>query len=143
VLISFVLIANSHRQQSINRYTCRKFPFPLVARDFLQRGIFTKIHDDKFIFVNRFIDKRWDDLYDVPIFAPSTLKENEKRIRGQITILSIFERLPFNCTMFTYIIKGDIKGSVPSVVAEAGLMGNLDLVHRAYVGERTSERVNE
>jgi len=83
-------------------YACRKLPFPLVARDWLQRVIFTQQNGDKFVLVWKFVDKKSED---VPIFAPSTLKEGEKRIRGEFTAVCTFERLPHDCCKFTYIVK--------------------------------------
>ena len=88
---------NDHHQIT---YSCRKLPFPLVARDWLQRGIFTQVGDDKFVLVFKFIVEATTG---VP------------RIRGEAMFLCIFERLPHNCCKFTYIVKADIKGSVPKI----------------------------
>ena len=57
-------------------YVCRKLPFPLAARDFLQRGIFAQYDDDKFVLAYKFIDESESD---VPPFRQSTLKLGEKR----------------------------------------------------------------
>jgi len=109
-------------------YSCRKLPFPLVARDWLQRGIFKSLESDSgYMLVYRSVEEN-----DVPPFTPSTLKENEKRIRGNFMAICLFERLPFDCTKFTYIVKADIRGNVPKVVAETGLSGQVETVRRAY-----------
>ena len=110
-------------------YSCRKFPFPLVARDFLNRVVFTQFNDDTFILAYRPIDASKET---VPPFKLSTIKEGDKRIRGLVTGLYIFERLPNNCTKFTYTIKVDIKGNIPKVVEESGLGRQVDGVRRAY-----------
>ena len=80
--------------------------------------------------VFKFIDEGTAN--DAPPFTPSTLKLNEKRIRGEADALCLFQRLPHNCCEFTYITKADIKGSVPKVVAESGLSGQVDGVRQAY-----------
>ena len=38
-------------------YSCRKLPFPLVARDWLLRSIFSQIDDKQFVLVVKFIDE--------------------------------------------------------------------------------------
>jgi len=96
----------------------------------LTRAVFTQIDADKFVLVFKSIEKKQD--HDVPPFTPSTLKEREKRIRGQVTSLSVFERLPHDCCKFTYIAKADIQGSVPAVVAESGMSAFVDTVPQAY-----------
>jgi len=117
-------------------YSCRKLPFPLVARDWLQRGIFTQVDDDKFVLAYKFINDK--TAAGVPPFTPSTL---EKRIRGESTFLYIFERLPHNCCKFTCIMKADIKRSVPKIVAESGLAGVVDSVRQAYTYFERDEEV--
>jgi len=124
-----VVVARINDHHKIT-YQCRKMPFPLVARDWIQRGIFTKISDDKFVLVFKFIDEK--NKQNVPIFTPSTLKLNDKRIRGEVTYLYNLERLPHGFTKLAYIAKVDIKGSVPKVVAESGLSGIVDGVRQAY-----------
>ena len=90
-----------------------------MARDWLSRGVFSQIDDNKFELVYKFINEATET--DVPPYTPSTLKLGEKRIRGEFASLCTFERLPHDCCRFTYIVKADIKGSVPKVVAESGL----------------------
>ena len=118
-------------QHHLITYRCITMPFPLVARDFLQRAIFTQVDDDKFVLVFEPIDRK-TEATKIPPYTASTLKLGEKRIRGEATILCIFERLPNNCCKFTYIVKADIKGSVPKVVAESGLHKQVDLVRQTY-----------
>jgi len=78
----------------------------------------------------------------VPPYAPSTLKLGETRIRGEFTALCTFERLPHNCCKFTYVVKADIKGSVPKVVAESGLSGLVESVRDAYKYFERDEEVS-
>jgi len=105
-------------------------PFPLVARDWLSRSIWKQIDEDKFVAVYKFINEAMAT--DMPLsFTPSTLPE-EKRIRGQVNTQATFERLPNDCTKFTYITKVDAKGRVPKVVAESGLAGVVETVCEAY-----------
>jgi len=122
-------------------YSCRKLPSPLVARDWLNRGIFTQINDNKFVLVFKFIDEA--TATDMAPYTPSTLKLGEKRIRGESTFLCIFDRLLYNCCRFTYVAKADIKGSVPKVVAESGLSGIVEAVRDAYRYFERNEEVSK
>ena len=121
-------------------YSCQKLPFPLLPRDWLQRGIFTQIGPDEFVLVYKFVDEKTAT---VPPYTPSTLKEGVKRIRGELTALYRFQRLPHGCTKLTYIMKADIKGSVPMVIAEKGISGALDTVRNAYEYFQRDEEVDK
>jgi len=99
-------------------------PFPLVARDWLVRSIYKEIPTG-YMLINVFAHPNEPD---VPAFNPSTLKEGNGRIRGFVSSLCIFERLPFGQTKFTYIVKMDIKGDVPKVVADSGISGSVEVV---------------
>ena len=111
-------------------YRCIKMPFPLAARDWLNRMLYTQIGQDKFVLVYKFIDETtgYDD---VPPFAPSSLPRGNL-LRGKLNCLYVFDRLPYGCCKFTYIPKADIRGSVPKVVAESGLSNLVDIVKRSY-----------
>jgi len=64
-------------------YSCRKLPFPLVARDWLQRSIYKEIDNEEmggYLLAYQHIDEAKTD---VPPFTPSTLKVDEKRVRGE------------------------------------------------------------
>jgi len=78
-----VLVAkiNDHH---IIQYSCRNLPFSLVARDWLSRGVFSQMSDDKFVLVFKFIDEE-ATAKDVPPYTQSTLKLDERRVRGQAT----------------------------------------------------------
>ena len=117
---------NFHHQ--IN-YSCRKLPFPLQARDWLTRAVFSPLKNKKgYILAMKSIP---DDDPDVPNdFKPSNL--DPPPIRGEFASLSIFEELPFGCTKFTYLARADIRGKIPKLVAESGLAGLVNTVKVAY-----------
>ena len=110
-------------------YSCRKLPFPLQPRDWLTRQIFAPL-ESNLGYVLATIPVSNDDP-DVPTgFKRSTLERPP--IRGVLESLSMFERLPFGCTKFTYLVRADIGGNTPKVVAESMLSGLLDTVKFAY-----------
>ena len=119
-----VVAINSHH---LVRYHCIQLPFPLKPRDMLIEGIFKKLDNGDYMLIYRSVDERDES---VPKFEKSTLKPSPTR--AELTSLCKLERLKFGCTKITYVAKTDIKGSVPKMVAEAGLSILVDSPRRAY-----------
>jgi len=66
-----------------------------------------------------------------------------KFVRGEISIIHEYERLPHNQTRFTLRLRVDLKGSVPKTIANMGMSGALDQVYRAYKYFQRDEEIDE
>ena len=108
-------------------YRCTKHPFPLKPRDWLNRSIFKRLDNGDYIYCIQSVDESDDD---IPKFEKSSL--HPLPTRGKFAGFYKLERLPFDCCKATFVAKVDIKGSVPKVVAEAGLGTLVDTPRRAY-----------
>ena len=108
-------------------YFCNKLPFPLKQRDWLNRMIYKRLANGDYMLMYRSVDESGDD---IPKFEKSSLHPSPTR--ADFAGLYKLERLPFDCCKVTYVAKADIKGSVPKVVAEAGLGTIVDTPRRAY-----------
>ena len=108
-------------------YLCTKLPFPLKPRDWLNRSIFKRLDNGDYIYCIQSVDESDDD---IPKFEKSSL--HPLPTRGKFAGFYKLERLPFDCCKATFVAKVDIKGSVPKVVAEAGLGTLVDTPRRAY-----------
>ena len=108
-------------------YACTKLPFPLKPRDWLNRGIYKRIDNGDYMLMYRSVDESDDD---VPKFETSSLHPSPTR--AEFMTLYKLERIPFDCCKVTYVAKADIQGSVPKIVAEAGLGTIVDTPRRAY-----------
>ena len=60
------------------------------------------------------------------VFAPRASRS------VQLVSHCTIERLPHDCFKITYVAKADLKGKVPSRIAEKGLSGTVDVVRRVY-----------
>ena len=118
-------------------YQCSKLPFPLHARDWLQRAIFKKLDNGDLVLVFRTISEKEED---VPEYKRSTMKPPPTR--GDFNGYYYLERLPNDCTKLSYIAKADIRGSVPKVVAESGLRTIVSTVETAYEFFERDEEVS-
>ena len=71
-----------------------------------------------------------DDDPDVPKNFTKTTLQNV--VRGKITSMFYFSRLPFQQCKLTMISRADIKGNIPKQLANRGLSSVLESVRRAY-----------
>jgi len=107
-------------------YSCRKLGAPLAARDWLTRGIWRKIDSDSYMLIFKSIA---DDDPDVPQSFQKTSLENV--VRGELTAIYKFRRLPYDQTNFTMTAKADVKGSFPTKLANRAISKVLNTVLRA------------
>ena len=107
-------------------YSCRKLGAPLAARDWLTRGIWRKIDSDSYMLIFKSIA---DDDPDVPQSFQKTSLENV--VRGELTAIYKFRRLPYDQTNFTMTAKADVKGSLPTKLANRAISKVLNTVLRA------------
>ena len=119
-------------------YSCRKLPPPLNPRDWLTRNIIQRVDADT---IKYFCTSINDDEPDLPPNFTKTTLHNA--IRGEISMIHEYERLPHNQTRFTLRLKVDIKGSVPKKIANMGMSGALDSVYRAYKYFQRDEEIDE
>ena len=128
-------VVNDH--QKIN-YSCRKLPPPLNPRDWLTRKIF---HQPDAATINYFSTSIYDDDPDLPPSFTKTTLTNI--VRGEISFIHEYERLPHNQTRFKLRLKVDIKGSVPKKIANMGMSGALNTVYHAYKYFQRDEEIDE
>ena len=126
---------NDHHQ--IN-YSCRKLPPPLKPRDWLTRNIIQRVNADTIKYFATSIHD--DDPDPPPSFTKTTLKNI---VRGELSMIHEYERLPHNQTRFTLRMKVDIKGSVPKKIANMGMSSALDQVYHAYKYFQRDEEIDE
>jgi len=119
-------------------YTCRRLPPPLKPRDWLNRIIFHQPNADTIKYFGTFIHDDDPDL--PPSFTKTTIKNI---IRGEISMIHEYERLPHNQTRFTLRMKVDIKGSIPKQIANLGMSGALEIIHKAYKYFQRDEEIDE
>ena len=119
-------------------YSCRKLPPPLKPRDWLTRNIVQLVDANT---IKSFATSINDDDPELP---PSFTKTSlTKFVRGEITAMHKYERLPHNQTRFTLRLRVDLKGSVPKTIANMGMSGALDSVYRAYKYFQRDEEIDE
>ena len=128
-------VVNDHH--NIN-YSCRKLPPPLKPRDWLTRNIIQRVDANTIKNLATSINDDDPDL--PPSFTKTTMT---KIIRGDISVMHKYERLPHNQTRFTLRQKVDIKGSVPKKIANMGMSSALDTVYRAYKYFKRDEEIDE
>jgi hypothetical protein len=87
-------------------YSCRKLPPPLKPREWLTRVIFQRVNEDTIKYFSTSIHDNDPDL--PPSGFTKTTMTNI--VRGVISIIHEYERLPQNQTRFTLRLKVDIKG---------------------------------
>ena len=87
-------------------YSCRKLPPPLKTREWLTRVIFQRVNEDTIKYFSTSIHDNDPDL--PPSGFTKTTMTNI--VRGVISIIHEYERLPQNQTRFTLRLKVDIKG---------------------------------
>jgi len=116
-------------------YTCRKLPPPLKPRDWLTRQIFHKPNENTIKYYSFSIEDN------SPFSFTKTTLENI--VRGELSCIHEYERLPHNQTSFTLRLRVDIKGSVPKKIANMGTSGALDQVYRAYKYFQRDEEIDE
>ena len=119
-------------------YSCRKLPPPLNPRDWLTRKIF---HQPDAATINYFSTSIYDDDPDLPPSFTKTTLTNI--VRGEISFIHEYERLPHNQTRFKLRLKVDIKGSVPKKIANMGMSGALNTVYHAYKYFQRDEEIDE
>jgi len=98
----------SRRSVTTHRFLLRRFAPCGVVR-FYSFVFFANYKKKQKKSSYKYIDE--ETATDVPPFTPSTLKENERSIRGTFSALAYFQRLPHGCTKFTYIIRVSLKKS--------------------------------
>ena len=119
-------------------YFCRKLPPPLNPRDWLTRNIIQRVDENT---IKYFFTSIHDDDPDLPPnFNKTTLT---KIVRGELSCIHEYERLPNNQTRFTLRLKVDIKGSVPKKIANMGMSTALDSVYKAYKYFQRDEEIDE
>ena len=119
-------------------YFCRKLPPPLNPRDWLTRNIIQRVDENT---IKYFFTSIHDDDPDLPPnFNKTTLT---KIVRGKLSCIHEYERLPNNQTRFTLRLKVDIKGSVPKKIANMGMSTALDSVYKAYKYFQRDEEIDE
>ena len=119
-------------------YSCRKLPPPLNPRDWLTRNIIQRVDADT---IKYFCTSINDDEPDLPPNFTKTTLHNA--IRGEISMIHEYERLPHDQTRFTLRLKVDIKGSVPKKIANMGMSGALNTVYHAYKYFQRDEEIDE
>ena len=119
-------------------YSCEKLPPPLAPREWLVRGCFKKIDENKFVLLYMSVND--DDSLVPPNFTRSTL---DKVIRGQKITLFTFERLPFDQTKLTMVAKLDLKGTLPASLAKRTLSSALNAVRQTYNVFQRDEEIDE
>jgi len=128
-------VVNDHH--NIN-YSCRKLPPPLKPRDWLTRNIIQRVDANT---IKNLATSINDDDPDLPPSFTKTTMTNI--IRGDISVMHKYERLPHNQTRFTLRQKVDIKGSVPKKIANMGMSSALDQVYHAYKYFQRDEEIDE
>jgi len=107
-------------------YACRRMPFPLVARDFFSRGIWKKLDPNKFVLVYNYDDEKNSGLE-----IKKTTLNKSKVVRAEYQGCYLFERVARNKTFMSYVAKVDVRGMIPSALANTGLKGVVGTVDRA------------
>ena len=130
-----IRVVNNHNHIT---YSCRKMPPPLKPREWLARGIFRQVDEDNFILV--YTPVADDDPDPPPSFTKTTLKNI---VRGELSMIHEYERLPHNQTRFTFTTRLDIKGSVPKKIANMGMSSVLDTVRQAYMYFERDKEIDE
>ena len=130
-----IYVVNDHH--NIN-YSCRKLPPPLKPRDWLTRNIMKRVDANTIKYFATSIHD--DDPDPPPSFTKTTLT---KIVRGEISMIHEYERLPHNQTRFILRLRVDLKGSVPKKIANMGMSGALDSVYRAYKYFQRDEEIDE
>ena len=128
-------VVNDHHK--IN-YSCRKLPPPLKPRDWLTRNIMKRVDANT---IKYFATSIHDDDPDPPPSFTKTILT--KIVRGEISMIHEYERLPHNQTRFILRLRVDLKGSVPKKIANMGMSGALDSVYRAYKYFQRDEEIDE
>ena len=105
-------------------YSCRKMPFPLSPRDFLHRGVWKKLDEDTFMLGYKYCED--NDLTEGLVRASA-----RGVVRAEFQGIYYFERTKANHTKLTYIAKADVKGMIPSAIANTGVSGMVETVNRA------------
>jgi len=113
------VLAHLNDHHKIN-YSCKRLPPPLSARDWLMRCVHKQIDHDKFVLLYMSI---FDDDPDVPQNFQKSIIENV--VRGELSTLYTFERLPHNQTKFTMVAQLNIKGSIPKSLSNRGERASL------------------
>ena len=108
-------------------YSCRKLPSPIVARIWITRNFWKKMDEENYFLVYKTIEEDNPDL--PPNFQGTTLKNF---VRGELSMIYSFTKLPFGQTKFTMTARVDIKGSVPKALANRAIKGFMNTVRRAY-----------
>jgi len=129
-----IRVVNDHHQIF---YSCRKLPPPMKPREWLTRNIFQRVDADT---IKYFSTSIHDDPDLPPSFTKTTL---HNAIRGEISVIHEYKRLPHNQTRFTLRLKVDIKGSIPQKIANMGMSSALDSVYRAYKYFQRDEEIDE
>jgi len=128
-------VVNDHHKI---HYSCRKLPPPLKPRDWLTRNIIQRVAADT---IKYFCTSIHDDDPDPPpSFTKTTLT---KIVRGEISMIHEYERLPHNQTRFTLRLKVDIMGRVPKKIANMGMTSALDTVYHAFKYFQRDEEIDE
>jgi len=131
-----IQVINDHHHIT---YSCRKLPPPMNPREWLTRNIIQRVNADTTI---KYLYTSIHD--DDPDLPPSFTKTTITNIvRGEISMIHEYERLPHNQTRFTLRLKVDIKGSVPKKIANMGMSGALQQVYRAYKYFQRDEEIDE
>ena len=107
-------------------------------REWLTRNIIQRVNADTIKYLYTSIHDDDPDL--PPSFTKTTIKNI---VRGEISMIHEYERLPHNQTRFTLRLKVDIKGSVPKKIANMGMSGALQQVYRAYKYFQRDEEIDE
>ena len=130
-----IRVVNDHHKIT---YLCRKLHPPLNPREFLTRNIIQRVDANT---LKYFYTAIHDDDPDLPPSFTKTTIANV--VRGEISMIHEYERLPLNRTKLTLRLKLDIKGGVLKKIANMGMSGALGSVYKAYKYFQRDEEIDE
>ena len=118
-------------------YSCRKLPPPMNPREWLTLTLSSGSMQTSSSICTR------PSTTTTLISLQASKKQKIYIVRGEISVIHEYERLPHNQTRITLRLKVDIKGSVPKKIANMGMSGAFRQVYRAYKYFQRDEEIDE